>query len=60
MGSGTTNIVCQRMNRNSIGIEVVPEYYQIVKNQLEPIKHLLLETEEKYETSRKKRRAAVR
>jgi len=35
MGSGTTNFVAQRMNRNSIGIEIVPEYYEMVKSQLE-------------------------
>lgn len=60
MGSGTTNIISQRMNRNSIGIEIVPKYYQQVKEQIEPIKQMLLETEGKYETSRKKRRSAVR
>jgi len=31
MGSGTTNIVANRMRRNSIGIELVPEYYEMVK-----------------------------
>ncbi|MDR3141792.1 MAG: site-specific DNA-methyltransferase [Tannerellaceae bacterium] len=31
MGSGTTNIVAQRMNRNSIGIEILPEYYKKAK-----------------------------
>jgi site-specific DNA-methyltransferase (adenine-specific)/site-specific DNA-methyltransferase (cytosine-N4-specific) len=30
MGSGTTNFVAQRMNRNSIGIEILPEYYNMV------------------------------
>ena len=34
MGSGTTNIVAQRMGRNSIGIEIQPEYYQMVKNEM--------------------------
>ena len=60
MGSGTTNITAQRMNRNSIGIEIIPEYYEIVRKQIEPIQQILLETQEKYETPRKKRRFKVR
>ena len=59
-GSGTTNIVAQRMNRNSIGIEIIPEYYNIVKESIEPVKLVLLEPETKYETSPKRRRVAVR
>ena len=34
MGSGTTNFVAQKMHRNSIGIELSPEYYKIVKKRL--------------------------
>lgn len=34
MGSGTTIIVANRMRRNSIGIEIVPEYYEMVKDQV--------------------------
>lgn len=34
MGSGTTNIVAKRMRRNSIGIEIIPKYYNIVKEEL--------------------------
>jgi len=37
MGSGTTNIVANRMRRNSIGIEIVPEYYYMAKNQVLPV-----------------------
>ncbi|KAA6307658.1 Modification methylase DpnIIB [termite gut metagenome] len=50
MGSGTTNFVAQRMNRNSIGIEILPEYYKMVKKQLEPVKLVLFEPEIKHET----------
>ncbi len=49
MGSGTTNFVAQRMNRNSIGIEILPEYYDMVKNQLGATKLISLETKRKYE-----------
>ncbi|MCH7525220.1 MAG: site-specific DNA-methyltransferase [Bacteroidetes bacterium] len=51
MGSGTTNFVAKRMNRNSIGIEILPEYYNSVKEQLEPIKLVLLEPEQQYEST---------
>lgn len=33
MGSGTTNIVAHRMRRQSIGIEIVPAYYEMVKRE---------------------------
>ena len=36
MGAGTTNIVANRMLRNSIGIEIMPEYYEMVMKQLVP------------------------
>jgi len=35
MGSGTTNFVAKRMYRNSIGIEILPEYYNMVKTELD-------------------------
>lgn len=34
-GSGTTLFVAQKLNRNSIGIEIVPEYVEEIKNGLE-------------------------
>jgi site-specific DNA-methyltransferase (adenine-specific)/site-specific DNA-methyltransferase (cytosine-N4-specific) len=36
MGSGTTIDVANRMNRNSIGIEILPEYYEEVKQKFNP------------------------
>ena len=36
MGSGTTIEVANKMNRNSIGIEIVPEYYEEIKKQFAP------------------------
>ncbi|MDR3196805.1 MAG: site-specific DNA-methyltransferase [Planctomycetaceae bacterium] len=32
MGSGTTCIVAQKMRRGTIGIEILPEYFEIVQN----------------------------
>ena len=51
MGSGTTNIVANRMRRNSIGIELIPEYYEMVKAQISPVELYLFEPEVKYENS---------
>jgi site-specific DNA-methyltransferase (adenine-specific)/site-specific DNA-methyltransferase (cytosine-N4-specific) len=60
MGSGTTLSVANRMKRNSIGIEIVPEYYKMVKEQLKPVELYLLEPKVKYEKTEPKRRIAVR
>ena len=49
MGSGTTLIVANRMKRNSIGIDVVPEYCEMVKQQLRPAELYLLEPKAEYE-----------
>lgn len=48
MGSGTTNIIAQKMNRNSIGIEIQPYYYDIVQRKLDPVKLCLFEPKGKY------------
>ena len=42
MGSGTTNIVANQMRRNSIGIETVTEYYELVKSKISPVELFLL------------------
>ncbi len=38
LGSGTTSIVAQRMNRNSVGIELLEDYYKIAKDSVKPNK----------------------
>lgn len=48
MGSGTTVFVAQRMRRHSIGIEIVPEYYKMVNDTLEPVSLFLFEPDESY------------
>lgn len=60
MGSGTTIVVAKRMKRHSIGIEIIPDYYQMVKEQIHPVELYLLEPEVKYETTQSKRRYAIR
>lgn len=37
MGSGTTLIVANRMRRNSIGIDLVPEYCEMARKQVNPV-----------------------
>jgi site-specific DNA-methyltransferase (adenine-specific)/site-specific DNA-methyltransferase (cytosine-N4-specific) len=54
MGSGTTLRVAERLRRNSIGIDIVPEYYEMVKKEIKECKYLLFEPEVKYETNRPK------
>ncbi len=44
MGSGTTILVANRMLRNAIGIEVVPEYYEMVRNQIKAAAPQLFDT----------------
>ena len=60
MGSGTTLSVANRMQRNSIGIEIVPEYYQMVKKQLKPVEMYLFEPIETYEKTEPKKRVSIR
>ena len=49
MGSGTTNVVAQRMKRNSIGIDILPEYYYMVREKMETVDYVLFDTEVKNE-----------
>ena len=35
MGSGTTGVACKELNRDFIGIEIVPEYYEIAQERIE-------------------------
>ena len=49
MGSGTTNFVAKRMKRNSIGIEIAPKYYEMVRSQIESVELYLFEPGVKYE-----------
>lgn len=48
MGSGTTLIVANRMRRNSIGIDIVPEYCDMVKKQLRPVELYIFEEKAEY------------
>lgn len=52
MSEGTTNFVAQRKSRNSIGIEIKQEYYDMVQEQIDEKKLVLFEPEEISETAK--------
>ena len=51
MGSGTTIEVANKMHRNAIGIEIVPEYYDAVRNRFASVEYSLFGPEEIYKSS---------
>jgi len=52
MGSGTTLTVAHKMNRNSIGIDIIREYYELVKSRFKPEELNLLDPKKKHEKTR--------
>jgi site-specific DNA-methyltransferase (adenine-specific)/site-specific DNA-methyltransferase (cytosine-N4-specific) len=60
MGSGTTVEVANKMKRNAIGIEIIPEYYKSVRQQFAYTQYYLMEPEVKYETVESTGHYAVR
>ena len=54
MGSGTTLRVANKLIRNSIGIDILPEYYKMVKKEIKEYEQVLLEPKAKYETNKPK------
>lgn len=61
MGSGTTIFVAQRMGRNAAGIEILPEYFDLVQKTAQPVlqetsstQMALLEKKGKYATNKPK------
>jgi site-specific DNA-methyltransferase (adenine-specific)/site-specific DNA-methyltransferase (cytosine-N4-specific) len=48
MGSGTTIFAAQKMQRNAIGIEIVDDYYNMVKNSLKPVNFYSYTEEKRY------------
>ncbi len=51
MGSGTTIRVAQRMKRNSVGIEILPEYYDRLEQESQTAQRYLLQPKENYEAN---------
>ena len=60
MGSGTTVFVAQRMERNAVGIEILPEYFKLAQQSVKPVVETrpaqltLLEKRGKYATNKSK------
>lgn len=52
MGSGTTIVVAQRMRRNAIGIEILPEYVEMVRKRVEPSIYYFCDKKGTYETGK--------
>jgi site-specific DNA-methyltransferase (adenine-specific)/site-specific DNA-methyltransferase (cytosine-N4-specific) len=59
MGSGTTIFVAQKLLRSAIGIEILSEYYNMVKKHNEPVQYALMENRSAYEKVRQKRSYTV-
>lgn len=51
MGSGTTLKVANKLIRNSIGIDILPEYYEMAKKEIKEYEYTSLEPRAKYEKS---------
>lgn len=48
VGSGTTCEVAQRLGRNSVGIDILPQYIEIAKDKVSPVEMMLLEKKAQY------------
>lgn len=49
VGSGTTCEVAQKLNRNSVGIDVLAEYVSLAQNKVKEYEYMLFEEQAKYE-----------
>ncbi len=50
-GSGTSCQVAQKLLRNSVGIELMPEYYTVAKENITPTQYFLFEENETHCTT---------
>ena len=55
LGSGTTCEVAQEMRRNSVGIDIMPEYYHMSKSKIKEVDRFLLEESASYGKHNRKR-----
>ncbi len=60
MGSGTTNVVANKLKRHSIGIEIMPEYYEKVRKAIKPVELYLFDPETNYEENKIRDCTAIR
>lgn len=59
LGSGTTCEVAQEMGRNSVGIDIMPEYHNMAKSKIKEVENLLFEESAKYGKHNRKRNNKV-
>ncbi len=50
MGSGTTLVTAQELGRNSIGIDILPDYCDLARSRVASTQYLLFDEEESYAT----------
>lgn len=55
VGSGTTCEVAQKLGRNSVGIDILPEYVELAKEKVHPVERMLLEEKADYAEDQKSR-----
>lgn len=60
MGSGTSILVANRMQRNAVGIEILPEYFEMVNKLINPIELVLFDPPINYAENQNIRRYAIR
>jgi site-specific DNA-methyltransferase (adenine-specific)/site-specific DNA-methyltransferase (cytosine-N4-specific) len=54
MGSGTTLFVAEKMKRNSIGIDIMPQYYEMVLKKIESTNYYLFDKRGQYVSNKSK------
>lgn len=54
MGSGTTLFVAEKMKRNSIGIDIMPQYYDMVLKKIESTNYYLFDKRGSYVSNKSK------
>ena len=54
LGSGTTCEVAQKLHRNSVGIDILPQYVELAQKKVFPVEVMLLEKKAKYGKNIKK------
>ncbi|MBW1834828.1 MAG: site-specific DNA-methyltransferase [Deltaproteobacteria bacterium] len=59
VGSGTTAEVAQSLNRNSVGIDVLPEYCKLAQKRIAQYQYRICEDEAEYETNNQKKNSGV-
>jgi site-specific DNA-methyltransferase (adenine-specific)/site-specific DNA-methyltransferase (cytosine-N4-specific) len=59
MGSGTTLFVAHRLQRDAIGIDIIPEYYNMVDEQIKNLPLFLFDKKEEYEKAEPARSYAI-